>query len=232
MHTMLHELCHNVHSNHSVEFYSLLDELKSEYDAQKRNGVTKPIFTGEGRTLGGGGSLKVAPKSVGGFATSGHTLGGSASVPHNIPRTQAGIAAMKRSKTDVRAASSDSLRERMARAAEKRKQDDHACGSIIDGHANDWEGDVETLETNKGESKCGRKSLEDEWPCPRCTLLNSANLIVCALCDCPRSFERYNDDCDFDTDKGKSVEVIDLTEDAKKEWSVSNIYISVTFFLF
>lgn len=39
VHTMLHELCHIVHSNHSAAFYQLLDELVAEWESNRAKNI-------------------------------------------------------------------------------------------------------------------------------------------------------------------------------------------------
>eukprot|EP00911_Craspedida_sp_UC1_P001493 UC1_evm3s1127 len=68
--TLLHELCHNVHGNHSAEFYTLLDEITAECERLMAQGVTSiasmptEAFTGRGMRLGGsrGGAISAAQR--------------------------------------------------------------------------------------------------------------------------------------------------------------------------
>ncbi|KAH9038391.1 WLM-domain-containing protein [Lactarius pseudohatsudake] len=80
VHTMLHELTHNVHGPHDQNFYEFLSRLEEEYYELKRTG-----YAGEG------------------FFTNGHRLGEG--IPQNIPaylaRQRALEAAEKRRRTNV-----------------------------------------------------------------------------------------------------------------------------------
>ncbi|KAG6380792.1 hypothetical protein JVT61DRAFT_5176 [Boletus reticuloceps] len=119
--TMLHELTHNVHGPHDEKFYKSLAELEDEYDALQRSG-----YAGEG------------------FFSPGYRLG--AGVSHDLPpylaRVRALEAAERRRKTETftqggggrlggRSSALERLspRELAARAAERRKRDEVACGS-------------------------------------------------------------------------------------------------------
>jgi len=121
VHTMLHELTHNVHGPHDEKFYKCLSSLEDEYDALKRSG-----YAGEG------------------FFSKGHRLG--TNVSHNLPphvaRQKALEAAEKRRRLNiimngggrvggsgVRNHSNKSPRELAAEAAERRARDEKACAS-------------------------------------------------------------------------------------------------------
>ncbi|KAG6336242.1 hypothetical protein ID866_2861 [Astraeus odoratus] len=114
------ELTHNVHGPHDEHFYKFLAALEDEYDTLQRSG-----YAGEG------------------FFSPGHRLG--ASVSHNLPvrlaRAKAADAAERRRKIEavtkgggrlggrVGALNNLSPRELAARAAERRRRDELACGS-------------------------------------------------------------------------------------------------------
>ncbi|CCM03643.1 uncharacterized protein FIBRA_05787 [Fibroporia radiculosa] len=121
IHTMLHELTHNVHGPHDDKFYKFLSGLEEEYDALKRSG-----YAGEG------------------FFSTGHRLG--TKVSHNLPphlaRQKALEAAEKRRQTNQlmsgggrlgglgsRTRNNKSPRELAADAAERRAHDEKACAS-------------------------------------------------------------------------------------------------------
>jgi len=53
MDTVLHELCHNVHSEHDQPFYALLDEVTKEWELLSSKGYQGQGFFSEGRRLGG-----------------------------------------------------------------------------------------------------------------------------------------------------------------------------------
>ena len=54
MDTMLHELCHNVHTEHDTNFYALLEEVKADWEAVSSKGYQGEGFFSQGRTLGKG----------------------------------------------------------------------------------------------------------------------------------------------------------------------------------
>ncbi|KAG9313977.1 hypothetical protein JVU11DRAFT_4753 [Chiua virens] len=118
--TMLHELTHNVHGPHDEQFYKFLAGLEDEYEALQRSG-----YAGEG------------------FFTPGHRLGTGIShdLPPHLARVRALEAAERRRKTEAltkgggrlggrsNALGKLSPRELAARAAERRRRDEVACGS-------------------------------------------------------------------------------------------------------
>ncbi|KAI0962377.1 hypothetical protein AcV7_001234 [Taiwanofungus camphoratus] len=119
VHTMLHELTHNICGPHDEKFYKFLAVLEQEYDALQRSG-----YAGEG------------------FFSEGHRLG--ANVSHNLPphiaRQKALEAAEKRRHANLimsgggrlggtRIKSNKSPRELAAEAAERRARDEKACAS-------------------------------------------------------------------------------------------------------
>jgi len=54
IHTMLHELTHNVHGPHDQNFYNFLSRLEEEYYELKRSGYAGEGFFSNGRRLGAG----------------------------------------------------------------------------------------------------------------------------------------------------------------------------------
>ncbi|KAI0673725.1 WLM domain-containing protein [Trametes maxima] len=117
LHTMLHELTHNVHGPHDDKFYKLLSELEEEYEALRRSGYSGEGFHSNGRRLG---------------ANVSHNL------PPHIARQKAIDAAEKRRQIIVvlsgggklggTVRSNKSPRELAAGAAERRIRDEKACG--------------------------------------------------------------------------------------------------------
>jgi len=120
VHTMLHELTHNVHGPHDEQFYKFLSGLEEEYDALKKSG-----YAGEG------------------FFSKGHRVGQSVSrnLPPHVARSKGLEAAEKRRKVsllmgggghrlggNVIGVSNKTPRELAAEAAERRVRDDKACG--------------------------------------------------------------------------------------------------------
>lgn len=105
--TLLHELTHMQIAPHNDAFYALLDELKRETEdlmMRQLSGTSGAAFAsaGTGHILGSSSNRK--RKAPATFTGSGKRLGGS-----------------KRG--------GKSLRERMAEAAERRRQDNRTCGT-------------------------------------------------------------------------------------------------------
>ncbi|THH33147.1 hypothetical protein EUX98_g1046 [Antrodiella citrinella] len=137
VHTMLHELTHNVHGPHDEKFYKYLSGLEDEYDALKRSGYSGEGFFSNGVRLGQGVS---------------HDL------PPHIARAKALEAAEKRRKIGIMMSGSRRLggssksgsrspRELAAEAAERRMRDEKACAS----------GDIAKREADKA----SKESVED-----------------------------------------------------------------------
>ena len=142
LHTLMHELTHNVYGSHSADFYDMLDKLHDEAQSvafRRRHGVHESSdgrFWGEGRVLGGSirresrllTSSSSSSSSI--SSTRAQRLGGDATAVHaGVPQ-----------------------RELLARAALRRLQnerklhDDHACGD----HAHDAPVDIASQDTEDG----------------------------------------------------------------------------------
>lgn len=137
VHTMLHELTHNVHGPHDEKFYKFLSELEDEFEALKRSG-----YAGEG------------------FHTPGHRLGENVShnLPPHIARARALEAAERRRRFSSILGGARRLggaprrdltpRELAAQAAERRLRDEKSCAF----------GELAHREAEKA----ARESIEDE----------------------------------------------------------------------
>ncbi|CDO73047.1 hypothetical protein BN946_scf185007.g101 [Trametes cinnabarina] len=118
VHTMLHELTHNVHGSHDEKFYKHLSELEEDYENLRKSGYSGEGFHSDGRRLG---------------TNFSHNL------PPHIARQKAVAAAEKRKQISAilggggrlggGARSDKSLRELAAEAAERRARDEKACAS-------------------------------------------------------------------------------------------------------
>ncbi|KAH9849274.1 WLM domain-containing protein [Lenzites betulinus] len=118
IHTMLHELTHNVHGPHDDKFYKFLSGLEDEYAALRQSG-----YSGEG------------------FYSNGHRVGANVShdLPPHIAKQKAVEAAEKRRQISVilggggriggMARTNKTPRELAAEAAERRIRDEKACAS-------------------------------------------------------------------------------------------------------
>ncbi|KAI0682474.1 WLM domain-containing protein [Cerioporus squamosus] len=119
LHTMLHELTHNVHGPHDDKFYKYLADLEEEHAALRRSG-----YDGEG------------------FHSAGHRLGKDVShdLPAHLARQKALEAAEKRKQINLILSGGGRLggaardankspRQLAAEAAERRARDDKACAS-------------------------------------------------------------------------------------------------------
>ncbi|EPQ60315.1 WLM-domain-containing protein [Gloeophyllum trabeum ATCC 11539] len=139
VHTMLHELSHNVHGPHDEKFYKFLSGLEEEYDALKRSG-----YAGEG------------------FFSPGHRVGTGVShdLPPHIARQKALEAAERRRKLGTLMSGGRRLggapvrrnlspRELAAEAAERRARDEKACGS---GVLAQWEAQKAAKESVESEA--------------------------------------------------------------------------------
>ncbi|KAI9057777.1 WLM-domain-containing protein [Trametes sanguinea] len=118
VHTMLHELTHNVHGPHDEKFYKYLAELEEEYENLRKSGYAGEGFHSDGRRLG---------------TNFSHNL------PPHIARQKAVEAAERRKQISAILGgggrlgggerSNKSLRELAAEAAERRARDEKACAS-------------------------------------------------------------------------------------------------------
>ncbi|KAK7686699.1 hypothetical protein QCA50_010299 [Cerrena zonata] len=119
VHTMLHELTHNVHGPHDQQFYKYLAGLEEEFESLKRGG-----YDGEG------------------FFSKGHRVGQNVAhdLPPHLAKAKALEAAEKRRKVSQVLGGPKRLgggirngnkspRELAAEAAERRIRDERACGS-------------------------------------------------------------------------------------------------------
>jgi hypothetical protein len=137
---LLHELVHNTISEHSAEFYTLLDELKAEADSLVRQGITQG--RGHGERLGG--PRVVVPGSAGdpaaavrkAWQTRARILGAQGSV-----QRLGGDSSTGATLTPAQAA---------ARAAERRLLDDRRCHhSNTSTNHDDDDDDVEIVSVVK-----------------------------------------------------------------------------------
>ncbi|KAI0073953.1 WLM-domain-containing protein [Panus rudis PR-1116 ss-1] len=119
VHTMLHELTHNVHGPHDEKFYKYLSSLEDEYDSLKRSGYDGEGFHAKGRRLG---------QNV------------SHDLPPHLARLKALEAAEKRKKTSQVLGGPQRLgggikpgnktpRELAVEAAERRIRDEKSCAT-------------------------------------------------------------------------------------------------------
>lgn len=129
--TLLHELCHNVHSNHSAAFYDLLDELWSEVEG------------GAGAAAGGG--TKTAPS----FTGEAHRLDHGKRNLSQAEARRAAVAAAQRRRTATgsgralgggKAPRGRSARELAVEAAARRAGDARSCGCMEQPAVNDGGG--------------------------------------------------------------------------------------------
>jgi hypothetical protein len=196
--TMLHELTHNVHGPHDEKFYKFLTGLEDEYEALQRSGYAGEGFFSPGQRLGAGIS---------------HDL------PPHLGRIKALEAAEKRRRSEAvtkgggrlggRSAALEKLspRELAARAAERRKRDESACGSgsvalreaakaakasveskvIIDLTKDDGDGDTPQASGSRQPTRSllGNSlssSTDGQWVCHICTLVNKSLALQCDAC--------------------------------------------------
>jgi hypothetical protein len=210
--TLLHELCHNVHSAHSAEFYKLLDELTDECETLIARGVSQGM--GHGTRLGGNRVV---------VTNNGNRLG--ASDPRDAQREAVRKAWLQRSRLlsargDVQRLGGDVARSKSltpaqaaAQAAERRFYDDKNCATtaLVDTDDNDDDDQIEIIRVSQQQppltttqaSPAKRRRLSapipaakktppppppqiKTWQCRECTLINDIVHVRCDACNTPR----------------------------------------------
>ncbi|TFK56773.1 WLM-domain-containing protein [Heliocybe sulcata] len=154
VHTMLHELTHNVHGPHDEKFYKFLSGLEEEHEALKRSGYAGEGFFSPGQRLGMGVSHDLPPhiarhraleaaekrRRIGTLMSGGRRLGG-ASVRKNLnPRELAAEAAERRA-NDEKACGSGALAQREAEKAAK----ESAQSNVVDLTGSDSDSDSDVI---------------------------------------------------------------------------------------
>jgi len=133
VHTMLHELTHNVHGPHDEKFYKFLSGLEDEYDALKRSGYSGEGFFSKGTRLGQGIShdlplhmarakaLEAAEKrrNIGIMMSGSRRLGGSKIAGSRSPRELAAEAAERRIRDETACASGETAQREADKAADE-----------------------------------------------------------------------------------------------------------------
>ncbi|EIN14418.1 WLM-domain-containing protein [Punctularia strigosozonata HHB-11173 SS5] len=224
VHTLLHELTHNVHGPHDDKFYKFLAELEGEYDALKRSGYAGEGFYSLGHRLGVNTSHNLPPHlarqkaveaaerraRIGGMMSGARRLGGGdlTAVRRGMsPRELAAEAAERRAR-DAVSCGQGSLAQQ---EAEKAAKESAATDADIDLTVEDdddiviLDGPASTPSSSKiaarrptasatsaagGSTSASRNSgpgtLDGEWACPTCTLLNPPASSQCTACLSPR----------------------------------------------
>ncbi|TFY65780.1 hypothetical protein EVG20_g5306 [Dentipellis fragilis] len=139
MGTMLHELTHNVHGPHDDKFYKFLAELEEEYEALQRSGYAGEGFHSKGNRLGQNVSHDLPPhlarqraleaaekrRKIGAVLGSGGRLGGGSLARSGLsPRQLAALAAERRANDEKACGSGDAAEREAKKAAEDSIQDD------------------------------------------------------------------------------------------------------------
>ncbi|KAA1469628.1 WLM-domain-containing protein [Dentipellis sp. KUC8613] len=137
--TMLHELTHNVHGPHDDKFYKFLAELEEEYEALQRSGYAGEGFHSKGNRLGQNVSHDLPPhlarqraleaaekrRKIGAVLGSGGRLGGGSLARSGLsPRQLAALAAERRANDEKACGSGDAAEKEAKKAAEDSIQDD------------------------------------------------------------------------------------------------------------
>ncbi|KAI5776520.1 Zn-finger in Ran binding protein and others domain-containing protein [Geopyxis carbonaria] len=140
VHTMLHELTHNVHGPHDERFYKLLGELTAEYEKLRASGYSGEGFYSDGKRLGGRRVPAAEARHRAALAAQrrlqmgnggGRRLGGVQPAPRPGP----------------------TMRERLAAAAERRARDQQTCGATQD---------TGRIEREAGREQGTRTTAEDD----------------------------------------------------------------------
>ncbi len=164
LHTMLHELCHNNHGNHSAAFYTLLDELSTK--VIKNGPIITSSSSSSSTVISEDVKKKIKEAAIKRSKTnsimknSGNTLGGS-------------MVGIKLSK--------EQLKINMANAAERRNKDNLWCPSNDETNSNDNK--VGTIENNQTSLSV---PLDIMWECDLCGEINTDSNISCIYCDIKR----------------------------------------------
>ncbi|KZT73223.1 WLM-domain-containing protein [Daedalea quercina L-15889] len=175
VHTMLHELTHNVHGPHDEKFYKFLAGLEEEYAALKRSGYAGEGFFSKGHRLGINVSHNLSPhlarqraveaaekrRQVSTILGGGGRLGGARGAPTNKSARELAAEAAERRARDEKACASGAVAQREAEKAAKESVED----KVIDlTGGSDSDSDVEivdgpSLALVAGPSKAAKRSL-------------------------------------------------------------------------
>lgn len=141
--TMLHELTHNVHGAHDVQFYNFLDKLRARLELLQAQALTSYICEEQKLgTIRGSATATVRSKRLAAlkptFKTERRRLGGSGG---NIGNTSGAVDASQ-------------LRQLRLQAAERRLQDSKWCGKSTDAEPDISEVEIVDL-TNEDEDLTG-----------------------------------------------------------------------------
>ena len=122
--TLLHELAHMVHSDHSVAFYELWDKNRAEVEADLASGALNYDFSAPGRVVGGG--------AAGGVTGDPRQKAAEAAIKRRGRFTGAGAGKRLGGGEGEKRLSKQTLKERIARSAERRLNDNKWCNAEED----------------------------------------------------------------------------------------------------
>ncbi|KAI0726150.1 WLM-domain-containing protein [Fomitopsis betulina] len=167
LHTMLHELTHNVHGPHDEKFYKFLAGLEEEYYALKRSGYAGEGFFSPGQRVGTNVSHNLPPhlarqrayqaaekrRQISTVLSGGGKLGGGP-VTNKSPRQLAAEAAERRARDERSCASTSGAiaQKEVDRAAKDSLEDkaiDGVDSEIIDGPYRSLAGPSKVAPTTK-----------------------------------------------------------------------------------
>lgn len=189
LHTMLHELCHINHSNHSAAFYSMLDELSTKVT---KNGpiITSSSSSSTSSAIDEGVKNKMKDAAIKRSnrnsitKNSGNKLGG----------TMVGIQMSK-----------EQLKINMADAAERRNKDNLWCPF------NNTTNLTETINVTKVDDlRRISTPLDIMWECDVCGEINADNNESCAYCQIKR-------DDNYQIKKCSSKDIEQVASDCSNE---------------
>ncbi|KZT30932.1 WLM-domain-containing protein [Neolentinus lepideus HHB14362 ss-1] len=173
VHTMLHELTHNVHGAHDEKFYKFLSGLEDEHAALKRSGYAGEGFFSPGQRLGTGASHNLPPhiarqraleaaenrRKMSTLMSGGRRLGGAPVHRNLTPRELAAEAAERRAR-DEKACGSGALAQREAEKAAKESIENDAID--LTGNDPDPESDVILLDRPSSVSGPSKVSVSQQ----------------------------------------------------------------------